>query len=214
MTSTLRTHARTWRRFATTTAALLAITTVAACGNNDDNATSPPAAVQTASDGSTFNQADVDFATQMLPHHAQAVQMVVMAQGRELDAPVAALMEDIRTAQVPEIETMSDWLTAWDEPVPATSLDHANADKDTGDMSGMSDMPGMMTSDQMGALEAATGSAFQTMWLQMMVSHHEGAVEMANLEIEDGTNAEAVALATSIVKSQTAEIASMGEMLG
>ena len=109
-----------------------------ACGGDEAD----PAAtdtVRTASDGSEFNQADVDFATQMIPHHAQAVQMVVMAQGRTLDPEVATLMEDIRNAQVPEIETMTDWLSTWDEPVPETSLDHANA----GHGDGMDGMDGM-----------------------------------------------------------------------
>jgi uncharacterized protein (DUF305 family) len=75
----------------------------------------------TASEGSEFNRADVNFTTQMMPHHAQAVQMVVMAQGRDLSAPVSSLMEDIRIAQVREIETMADWLSTWDEPIPETS---------------------------------------------------------------------------------------------
>ena len=217
MTNTLNT--RTWRRRAAVAAALLATTAVSACGNSDDDAAGAPTSVSTAADGSTFNQADVDFATEMMPHHAQAVQMVVMAQGRELDPAVATLMEGIRSAQVPEIETMTDWLTAWDKPVPDTSLDHSNAGDDMGDMSSgmegtdMSDMPGMMSAEQMGALEDSTGSRFQTMWLEMMITHHEGAIEMAQVEIEDGANAEAVALAEEIVASQTAEIETMKGLL-
>lgn len=206
-------RADTWRRLAVSTTAVLALTALSGCGGSDNESADKPSAVQTASDGSTFNQADVDFASQMLPHHAQAVQMVVMAQGRELDAPVAALMEDIRGAQVPEIETMSDWLTTWGEPIPETSLDHANAEKELADMDDMGAMPGMMTAEQMVSLEDASGSAFQTLWLQMMISHHDGAIEMARTEIENGSNAEAVALAEDIVESQTAEIESMGDML-
>ncbi len=176
--------------------------------------------MSTAADGSTFNQADVDFATEMMPHHAQAVQMVVMAQGRELDPEVASLMDEIRTAQVPEIETMTDWLTAWDKPIPATSLDHSNAGEDMGDMSSgmegmdLSSMPGMMSADRMGALEDASGSQFQEMWLQMMIEHHTGAIQMAQVEIDNGVNAEAIALAEGIVESQTAEITTMEGLLG
>lgn len=217
MTSTTAQPARTWRRRTAVVAALIATTAISACGNTEDDAAGDPSAVSTAADGSTFNTADVDFATEMIPHHAQAVQMVVMAQGRELDPDVAALMDEIRTAQVPEIETMTDWLTAWDKPIPDTSLDHSNAGDDMGDMSSgmedMGDMPGMMSAEQMGALEDSTGSRFQTMWLQMMISHHEGAIEMANLEIENGTNADAIALAQGIVESQTAEIKLMEGML-
>ncbi len=215
VTNTL--DAPTWRRRTAVAAVLIATTAVSACGGTDDDAAGAPTAASTAADGSTFNTADVDFATEMIPHHAQAVQMVVMAQGRELDPPVAALMDEIRTAQVPEIETMSDWLVAWDKPIPDTSLDHSNAGEDMGDMSSgmedMSDMPGMMSADQMGALEDSTGARFQTMWLQMMIGHHEGAIEMAEIEIENGTNADAVALAQEIVESQTAEIERMDGML-
>jgi uncharacterized protein (DUF305 family) len=211
MTTLSLPRARAGRRTLALAAALLATVTVSACGGTDD-AAGPPSAVQTATDGSTFNQADVDFATRMIPHHAQAVQMVVMAQGRDLDPEVAALMEQIRSAQVPEIESMSDWLSSWGEPVPETSLDHSNAGGDMMDMD-MGDMSGMMTADQMGALESATGSGFQDMWLTMMVAHHEGAIEKAAVEVEEGTNADATALAADIIESQTAEIDTIEELL-
>ena len=182
-----------------------------ACGGDDADPSAD--SVSTASDGSEFNQADVDFATRMIPHHAQAVQMVVMAQGRELDPEVASLMEDIRDAQVPEIETMSDWLVTWGEPVPETSLDHANAGHDGDghggdgmDMSEMGDMPGMMDDERMDGLDRTQGSAFQEMWTEMMIEHHEGAIEMAEAEVEDGHNPEAIAMAEQIIESQTAEI--------
>ena len=214
MTSIPRTlrRARRWRRPAGLAAALLAFTTLSACGDGADESDSP-SAVSTAADGTTFNQADVDFATQMIPHHAQAVQMVQMAQGRDLDPAVAALMEQIRDAQVPEIETMTDWLVTWDEPIPETSVDHVNAgghggDSDahgTDDMDGM-DMPGMMSDDEMSALDEASGREFQSMWLSMMEEHHEGAIEMARTEVAEGENPEVVVLAEGIVDGQTAEI--------
>ena len=184
-----------------------------ACGGDDADPSADD--VRTASDGSEFNQADVDFATRMIPHHAQAVQMVVMAQGRELDPEVASLMEDIRDAQVPEIETMSDWLVTWDEPVPETSLDHANAGHGDGhgaeemDMGEMGDMTGMMSTERMDDLDQAQGAAFQEMWIEMMTEHHEGAIEMAEAEVEDGHSPEATAMAEQIIESQTAEIETM-----
>ncbi|MGA8846945.1 MAG: DUF305 domain-containing protein [Nocardioides sp.] len=215
MTSTTAQHAFAWRRRAAVVVALIATTAISACGSSDDAV--DPGAVSTAANGSTFNTADVDFATEMIAHHAQAVQMVVVAQGRELDPAVAALMDEIRSAQVPEIETMVDWLTAWDEPIPETSLDHSNAGHDMGDMSSnmsdMSDMPGMMSADQMGALEDSTGERFQSMWLERMISHHEGAIQMAELEVENGTNTDAVALAQNLVTSQTVQIETMVGLL-
>lgn len=203
-------------------AALATAVALTGCGDDGGAGGAGPTAVETAADGSVFNQADVDFASQMIPHHAQAVQMVVMAQGRDVDSEVAAVMEEIRASQVPEIETMTDWLTSWDQPVPETSLDHANAGHDgTGmhDMEGMDgmdmdDMPGMMSGEQMSSLEDADGSAFQEMWLSMMVAHHEGAVEMAQTEVEDGENPDAVALARSIAQSQAAEIETLEALQG
>ncbi len=61
----------------------------------------------------------------MIPHHAQAIEMVTLTQGRPLDPAVEDLANQIRDAQAPEVETMVDWLTAWDEQIPETSIDHA-----------------------------------------------------------------------------------------
>ena len=193
---------------------------LAACGDDTGETGSAgggPGDTQTASTGAVFNDADVRFATDMVQHHAQAVQMVVMAQGRPLDPEVARLAEDIRDAQVPEIETMTDWLTDWGQEVPETSLDHANAGHDMDDMSGGHsmdmDMPGAMSEEQMDALENASDDEFQALWLEMMVEHHRGAVEMAESEREDGVNEDAVSLASSIVATQQAEIDTMDQLL-
>jgi uncharacterized protein (DUF305 family) len=153
----------------------------------------------------------------MIQHHAQAVQMVVMAQDRPLDPEVEQLAIQIREAQVPEIETMTDWLTAWGEEVPKTSLDHSNAGHDMDEMDtpeGMDDMPGMMSSDDVDALATASDSEFQDMWLEMMIEHHKGAVEMAQAEQVDGASPDAKALAESIEASQNEEIATMEGLLG
>lgn len=98
---------------------------LAACADESHHdGDSNPSDTRTASNGDVFNEADVEFATNMIPHHAQAVRMVTLTDGRTLDPAVEQLANEIRDAQVPEIETMSDWLTAWDEEVPETSLDH------------------------------------------------------------------------------------------
>jgi uncharacterized protein (DUF305 family) len=189
-----------------------AIFALAACGSNDSE---PQATTQTAPDGDEFNDADVSFATDMIPHHAQALQMVDLTMGRSLDPEVAALAEEIRDAQAPEIETMTEWLTAWGEPIPETPRDHGNAGHDgtSGmDMSG-DEMPGMMSSDELAELEAASDAEFQDMWLTMMISHHEGAIEMAEAEQAEGTFEPAIELARSIETSQQQEIRHMEELL-
>ena len=193
--------------------------TLSACGDSDDDmgATNHDASdLQTAGNGDTFNEADVEFASQMIPHHAQAIQMVVLTQGRPLDPPVATLADRIRAAQAPEVEQMVDWLTAWGEEVPETSMDHSNAGHDMSEMTpmeGMDDMPGMMTNEEMQALMDAPDAEFQDMWLEMMIRHHEGAVEMAQTEQEDGHYEAAVKLASKIETAQEVEIDEMRALL-
>lgn len=195
---------------------LLAVTAasfaLAGCGSND---VEPQATTQTAPNGDEYNDADVDFATNMIPHHAQALQMVDLTLGRSLDPEVTALTEDIRDAQAPEIETMTDWLTAWGEPIPETSRDHSNAGHDgtSGmDMSG-DEMPGMMSSDELAELKAASDAEFQDLWLTMMIAHHQGAIEMAKTEQTKGTYPPAIDLAKSIETSQQQENSHMEELL-
>ncbi|MGB0099537.1 MAG: DUF305 domain-containing protein [Nocardioides sp.] len=189
---------------------------VAACGDDADDA---PSASRTASNGDVFNDADVAFATEMIQHHAQALSMVDLADGRPLDPEVHQLADEIRAAQSPEIETMSSWLTAWDEEVPATMRDHSNAGHHAGgdiseQMEGMeTDMPGMMSGEEMDELQDASDREFQELWLSMMVEHHRGAVEMARTEQDQGELAEVVALAEAIESAQEREIETMESLL-
>ena len=84
-----------------------------ACGDDSDTGNSSPSDTQIAANGDVFNQADVEFAAGMIPHHAQAIQMVTFTDGRPLDPAVQQLANQIRDAQVSEVETMADWLTSW-----------------------------------------------------------------------------------------------------
>jgi uncharacterized protein (DUF305 family) len=84
---------------------------------------------------------------------------------------------------------------------------------DNMDDMGHDDMPGMMSADDMDALENASDSEFQDMWLEMMVEHHEGAVEMAETETEDGQFKDAVDLAGQIIDAQKQEIDTMQGLL-
>lgn len=206
----MRTNRTTRALSALTLTAALALT-AGACGN-DDTSTDTSSEVSTTE----HNDADVEFASNMLQHHAQALSMVDLTIDRPLDPEVQQLAEQIREAQAPEIETFTDWLTDWDEEVPETMRDHVNSGHDMDDMGGSMDeenMPGMMTSEDMGALEDASDDEFQTMWLEMMIEHHEGAVEMAKTEQSDGQYKPAVDLAGDIVESQSAEVETMRGLL-
>ncbi|MFF5230627.1 DUF305 domain-containing protein [Dactylosporangium sp. NPDC000521] len=144
----------------------------------------------------------MQFATDMIPHHQQAVDMADLAATRASNAGVKALAAKIRKAQEPEIATMSAWLRSWGEPVPGP-MHH-----ETGDMGGM---PGMLTDTELRQLAAATGAAFDTKFLTLMIKHHEGAVETARTAQEQGSAVKQ--LAGEIVTSQTAELTEMKALL-
>lgn len=164
--------------------------------------TSPTSATPTTGTPAVgaHNEADVEFAAGMVPHHQQALVMADMALAHGGTDDFVALAKAIKAAQKPEIEQMSGWLRGWGEPVP-----------DLGSHMGHSDM-GMMSQQDLDDLDAMMGSGFEGMWLTMMVEHHEGAVDMGRAELAKGENPEARKLAQSIITSQTAEIATMKAM--
>ena len=144
------------------------------------------------------NNADIMFTTMMIPHHEQAIEMADLILDEDgIDPEVVALAETIKAAQGPEIELMESWLDDWGT--------------DMGDMGGMGD--GMMSDTDMQALEDATGDEASRLFLEQMIEHHEGAIDMAQTEVDDGENPDVVSLAESIIQSQTAEIATMEEIL-
>ncbi|MBG6181413.1 DUF305 domain-containing protein [Arthrobacter sp. CAN_A1] len=196
-----------------------AVITLAGCGSDNDPAT--PAAEPTASTQETttptesgaevsteHNNADAMFAQMMIPHHQQAVEMseMMLVKGN-ISAEITDLATRIKDAQGPEIETMTNWLEAWDRPVmPEGGMEGH-------DMGSMGGMDGMMDEDQMVDLESAEGDDAARLFLESMTEHHEGAVDMAQEEIDNGENPEAIALAETIVETQQAEILEMDELL-
>lgn len=169
----------------------------------------PPAPAQAAA----HNHADVTFAQQMIPHHQQAVTMAAMAAQHAANAQVKDLAARIEKAQGPEIQQMTTWLEQWGASGSMPSqMNHGGMASSMPGMSGGS-MSGMMSDADMQKLQQAGGAAFDTMFLQMMVTHHQGAVEMAKTELASGANADAKALAQRITDTQTAEITEMQQLL-
>jgi uncharacterized protein (DUF305 family) len=171
----------------------------AACSEGDDSTVS----AENVSDAA-HNDADVTFAQGMIPHHQQAIEMAQMAADRAESAEVLDLAERIEAAQAPEIEELTAWLESWDEEVPAGG-DHSGMDMDSGG--------GMMSTEDMDALEAASGAEFDQMFLEMMIEHHQGAIAMAEEEIAAGEYPDAIAMAEEIASSQQAEIDEMTALL-
>ncbi|MEU4600752.1 DUF305 domain-containing protein [Nocardia sp. NPDC023988] len=191
-----------------TVLALAAVAVVAAgCGDDSTTHTTEHSSTTTASTTSAtartdFDDADVTFLQMMYPHHAQAVEMSKMVPSRTQNQQLIALAAQIEQAQAPEMRQITDLLTSFGKPAPSAEGHGGHG------------MPGMMTEEQMSALEAANGAEFDRQWLQMMIEHHQGAVAMAQTEQAEGTNPEAKQLATKIVADQEGEIATMRGMLG
>lgn len=183
---------------AITLAALLALAGCAGTAGNGgmDNM---PGMGSSASPAADVNNADMQFTMMMIPHHEQAVEMADMILAKDgIDERVIALAEQIKAAQGPEIELMESWLDDWGTPM--------------GDMDGM-DHGGMMSGADMQALEDATGVEASRLFLEQMMVHHEGAIDMAQAEVDNGENADVIALAEDIIASQTAEITTMEDIL-
>lgn len=175
--------------------ALIAAVWLAACGRGADPATGQPAAtsqaqaptiVQPGAPGQASNvvasvpkfndniytDADVKFQQGMIHHHSQALQMVAMISTHTKTAELIAMGQKIQLSQSGEIKAMIEWLTARKQTVPmmmpdGTVMDHGEAP-----------MPGMLTPEQMKALDAARGAKFDELFLTGMIQHHKGALKM------------------------------------
>jgi uncharacterized protein (DUF305 family) len=192
--------------------AVTAALALAACGDSADTTqhgdhTAGTAASAASAASAAHNAADVMFAQMMIPHHQQALEMAVLARTRAGNSQVKALAAKIEAAQQPEIQTMKGWLKAWGAPLqdPSGGMGHGSM--------GHGSMPGMMTDADMAKLKAATGTAFDRMFLELMIAHHTGAIEMAETELAQGQNPDAKALAEEIRAAQTAEITAMRALL-
>lgn len=188
-------------------AALAALVFAAGCGGDTshDGGHSSPSAGASAQAATDHNDADVTFAQNMIPHHQQAVEMAVLAETRASDPKVKALAARIKQAQQPEIDQMTGWLTQWGAPTTAPTAG--------GGHSGHGSMAGMMSDADMAAMHSANGVQFDRMFLEMMIRHHQGAVQMAGTEQQQGRNTAAKELAARIESSQNDEIAQMNAML-
>jgi uncharacterized protein (DUF305 family) len=194
--------------FAVAAAALLG-----ACSSNDsmsgmDHSSSAPAASSSAQPAAGHNTDDVTFAQQMIPHHSQALEMAKLVPSRSTNPKVIDLASRIAKAQDPEIEQMQGWLSTWG--AGASSMPGMTHES----MPGMGgSMPGMMSDADLKNLEAVKGAEFDKMWLDMMIKHHQGAVDMAKTELSKGSNGDAKVLAQKIIDAQQAEITEMQGLL-
>jgi uncharacterized protein (DUF305 family) len=186
-------------------AAFAALALATACGGSSGGMNHGGSSTSASAPASaTFNDADVQFAQTMIPHHQQAVEMATLAETKASDPEIKQLAVQIKAEQDPEIKTLTGLLTAWGQPT-APAGGH--------NMPGMAGMPGMMSDQEMASLRAASGKEFDRMFTRMMIAHHTGAIQMARDEQAKGKNPDAKALAATIERTQTAEVAKLQKIL-
>ncbi len=200
-----------------------------------------PPTIQTSSvvPAAAHNMADAHFAQMMIPHHQQAIEMsdIILAK-QGIDPRVVDLAIQVKAAQSPEIAQMQGWLSQWGMPGmggmpgmdhggmhgsggPGTSMMPPSTSMmpggpmmpGMGDMGDMGGMGGMMSQADMDALENSNGVAASKAYLTGMITHHQGALTMAQAEIADGQFPDAVVMAKSILDSQQKEIDTMKQIL-
>lgn len=198
-------------------AALLAALTAAACARSDAPADEPQDAhgghaaaghdmgiEVTVPPGALYTVADVHFMQGMIAHHAQAIHMSNLAEARSVNPRLLLFARKIDQSQRAEIAQMQDWLRAHNQFAPDTSSHRTMT------------MPGMLTPAQLAELETLRGAAFERRFLELMILHHEGALQMVKDLFAAPLAAQDVnvsALANDIEVVQTAEIAAMYQML-
>ncbi|GAB4069686.1 DUF305 domain-containing protein [Angustibacter speluncae] len=223
-------HRRTARALAGASAAL-AVALLAGCGADEpervvgENVLQPgrPGEEATVLEPGTtlppsedpYAESDVAFLVQMIPHHAQALEMAQLAPGRAQDPRVVGMASRIADVQQLEIDVYERWLA--DKGLAPDGRptgragggggEHGHGDVDT------TAMPGMASEADLAALEAAQGTEFDRTWLRLMIAHHEGALAMAEEREATGTNIRVGELAADVVVTQLDEITTMQAVL-
>ncbi len=149
--------------------------------------------------GDRWNEADAAFMRMMIPHHAQAVEMTALVDERAHSKQLIRFAERMHLAQEAEIDAMGDWLAERGLEIPDGETDEL--------------MPGMLTPEQMEALRAAEGKEFDRLFLEGMIAHHEGALDMCDTAQAEGIDLDAQQMVTHIASSQAGEIARMEDLL-
>ena len=154
-----------------------------------------------------YTGADIKFMQGMIGHHAQAVEMVALVPSRTASDDVRKLAQRIDVSQKDEMNMMREWLQSRGQQIPDPRAHH---------MMGGTLMPGMLTPEEMARLTAATGAAFDRLFLEGMIKHHAGAITMVHdLFATDGAGQtpEIFSYASDVDADQRMEIDRMGSLL-
>lgn len=165
-------------------------------------------------------KADVQFMQGMIVHHEQAVEMTALIESRTENKDVRSLGARISHTQADEIAFMKRWLVSRGQPLEMTMAEmhkmHQGKMSPKASHAEMMLMPGMLTEKQMEALRKAKGDEFDRLFLEGMIQHHAGALDMVK-DLHDtagaGQEAELFNFATDVDSGQRAEIRVMKAML-
>lgn len=189
-------------------ASVLVITLIIGLGiglaiSPDDNTVRPQAEA---------TDVDIGFAQDMSAHHQQAIMMADM-MSVDSSPDVRGLVNQIRAAQWREIGQMTGWLQILDAPLQSDQTMHWMKPEDHGHMGTASAMPGSANGDELTALHNATGVEAEILFLQLMIRHHQGGIDMAAHASQEAGDPAIRRAATAMVKEQSEEIGVMTVML-
>jgi uncharacterized protein (DUF305 family) len=210
-------------RAATWVVVLALAAAATACTSDDEDEPDQPRVVQLGGPGEsgqelseedlaeledpTYSAGDVAFVQNMIPHHEQALEMVALIAERSRNPDLPKLGGRMEVSQTDEIKLLEDWLTERDEELPSGQHHHGAHHEQL--------MPGMLTDAEMKQLASAHGPAFDRLFLQYMIRHHEGAVIMVEHLLASGGGQEPsiFQLTQHIESDQQVEIARMKQLL-
>lgn len=193
-------------------AAVLAVAALTGCGGDlvstgpttgaagKTGASAPAASAAPSTPATPHNAADVAFASRMIPHNVQALAATQMVDQKATKPAVKSLASAMNKTQLPEIESLSQWLTNWGQPVPTGMI-----------ASGQGAMG--ITEDDLSKLSKTSGAAFDKLWLNTMITHQQNAVMIAQAEVAQGQNPQAKALAQKILTDRQARLATLKGLL-
>ncbi len=164
--------------------AVLAALVSAGCGTQD------PAAQDPNAPATAHNDADIAFVREMIPHHQDAKAMAELAEGRTRNQPLLDLASRIAKGQEAEIATMSGWLRDWRAAAPTSGAGGHDA-----------------------ALASLDGDRFDRRFLELMIVHHQGAVDRARTQSDNGRHQPAKELARKITETREGEITELQQLL-
>ncbi|MEU0488942.1 DUF305 domain-containing protein [Nocardiopsis sp. NPDC006139] len=160
--------------------------------------------------------ADAGFLRDMSVHHNQAVDMSMIILDKTEDPELHTVATDMARTQQAQVGRMQGWLLAWNLPMRAPDRPMAwmaGHDHGGGDGGVPEAMPGLATAEQLDGLRAAEGVEAEIVFLELMIAHHLGGIEMAEAEVDLGREEMVVDFAQGMIDAQGAEVDLMERML-